>query len=51
MNIVQSMLDKWVEHDETSTALIWEGENEEIRTYDFKELHEWVNRTANGLKK
>lgn len=52
LNVTQSALDKWLQDSEMaqSAALIWEGEDEAVRSYTFAELTEWVDRVAHGLK-
>lgn len=52
MNIIHSMIDKWVKDPETSRelALVWEGENGEVKNYTYAELNGWVNKVAQGFR-
>ncbi len=52
INVAHNALDKWTNNLETShrTALIWEGENGEVRRSTFGELQADANRAANALK-
>lgn len=51
LNVSVNCLDRHLEGRAHKTALIWQGENdEEVRQYTFKELHEEVCRFANLLK-
>jgi acetyl-CoA synthetase len=52
-NYVHDAVDKWtVERSGASEAqaLIWEGEDGEVRTLTYREIHSAVNRAANALK-
>jgi acetyl-CoA synthetase len=52
INLVHNFLDKWAENPDTAQriALLWEGENEETRSYTFGELYRESNRVANALR-
>jgi acetyl-CoA synthetase len=51
INIAYNCVDRHVEKGRGDRrALVWEGENGDVREMTFKELHEQVNRCANGLK-
>jgi acetyl-CoA synthetase len=51
INLVHNFLDKWAVDPETAgrTALIWEGENGESRSFTFAGLYAETNRFANAL--
>ncbi len=51
LNITASLLDKYLNTPTADQpALIWEGEEGEVRTQTYRELYEEVNRTANALR-
>ncbi len=52
MNIVDSLLDRWVEDERSSdtTAIIWEGEAGQTRSLTYRELNEEVSKCANALR-
>jgi acetyl-CoA synthetase len=51
LNITVNCLDRQVEQGRaTKTALLWVGENGEVRTYSFSKLLELTSQIANGLK-
>ena len=51
MNLSYNCLDRNVENGRANkTALIWEGEPGEIRTYTYQQLLNEVSKFANGLK-
>jgi acetyl-CoA synthetase len=49
-NVVTNALERHLESRGNQSALIWEGENGENRTFTYAELNEQVNRFANVLK-
>lgn len=50
-NIVLNCLDRWAEGPEKDKlALVWEGENGEVRRLTYGELYSEVNKMANALK-
>ncbi len=50
-NVVHNALDRHVQNGrKDKTAIIWEGEDGETRTYSYSQLTEEVNRFANVLK-
>jgi len=49
-NVVTNALDRHLDTRGAQTALIWEGENGDVRTFSYAELHAAVNRFANILK-
>lgn len=53
LNVTDYSLEKWRQDPEVSSrhALLWEGEDGEVRTYTYQQLSEEVKRVANGLKK
>jgi acetyl-CoA synthetase len=51
LNIVSNCLDKYIgTRVEKQTALIWEGEEGQVRTLTYGELFKKVNQVANGLR-
>ena len=51
MNIVRNCLDKYEGTDtDTRTALIWEGEDGQVRSYTYGDLRTQVNMAAGGLR-
>jgi acetyl-CoA synthetase len=52
INVAHNFLDKWADRPETAgrTALVWEGEDGEVRRYTFAELRAEANRFANALR-
>jgi acetyl-CoA synthetase len=52
INIAHNCVDKHAKGLSASQpAVIWEGEDGEVRSYSYKELYEEMNRLANALKK
>ncbi len=51
LNVAYNCLDRHLDTDRrTKTALIWEGEPGDTRTYTYEELHREVGKAANALK-
>ena len=50
-NVSYNCLDRNLETNGDKTAIIWEGEPGDIRTFTYKELHSEVCRLANAFKK
>ncbi len=51
MNIVHNLLDKWQSSEvRERDALRWEGEDGDVRTLTYEELHDEVCRCANALR-
>lgn len=51
MNIVHNLLDKWqISEERERTALIWEGEEGDVRRFTYGALHREVCRCANALR-
>lgn len=53
LNVVHNAVTKWSNRPETRdrTALIWEGEDQEVKRYTFAELDEAISRAAKGLRR
>ncbi|HHY20353.1 MAG TPA: AMP-binding protein [Bacilli bacterium] len=52
LNTAHISVRKWAkqESSKNNQALIWEGENGEVRTFTFSELDQQIAQVANGLK-
>jgi acetyl-CoA synthetase len=50
LNASYNCLDRHLAARGEKTALIWEGEPGDVRTFTYRELHAEVSRFANGLK-
>lgn len=50
-NVSYNCLDRNLEANGDKTAIIWEGEPGDIRTFTYEELHSEVSRLANAFKK
>ncbi len=51
MNIAHNCLDKYAATSQAAqTALIWEGEEGQVRSLSYAELHHLVNQAANALR-
>ncbi len=50
LNVAHNCLDRHLAENAERTALLWEGEPGDKRTYTYGELHEEVCRLANALK-
>jgi acetyl-CoA synthetase len=52
MNIVHNCADKWqaTKAEREKKAIVWEGEEGQIRTLTYEELYKEVNKAANGLR-
>lgn len=52
INIAHNCVDKQAkDQNANQPAVIWEGEDGEVRSYSYKELYEEMNRLGNALKK
>jgi len=53
MNIVHNCLEKWAAHSDSRgrIAMIWEGEDGQVRKLTYGELSREVNRCANALRR
>ncbi|MBT4844422.1 MAG: acetate--CoA ligase, partial [Planctomycetaceae bacterium] len=50
-NVSYNCLDRNLENNADKTAIIWEGEPGDVRTFTYRELHSEVSRLANAFKK
>ncbi|MBT4693179.1 MAG: acetate--CoA ligase [Planctomycetaceae bacterium] len=50
-NVSYNCLDRNLENNADKTAIIWEGEPGDTRTFTYRELHSEVSRLANAFKK
>jgi acetyl-CoA synthetase len=50
-NVSYNCLDRNLEHNADKTAIIWEGEPGDVRTFTYRELHSEVSHLANAFKK
>lgn len=52
LNVTHNAVDKWKDDPVAGgrEALIWEGEDGEVRKYSYFELAQWVSRVAAGLR-
>ena len=50
-NVSYNCLDRNLTENADKTAIIWEGEPGDVRTFTYRELHSEVSRLANAFKK
>lgn len=52
LNVTHVAVDRWVNDPGVCyhTAITWEGEDGEVKKYSYKDLSEWVDRVAHGLR-
>ena len=50
-NVSYNCIDRNLESHGDKTAIIWEGEPGDVRTFTYKQLHSEVSRLANAFKK
>ncbi|MAQ91212.1 MAG: acetate--CoA ligase [Rhodopirellula sp.] len=50
-NVSYNCLDRNLAENADKTAIIWEGEPGDVRTFTYRELHSEVSRLANAFKK
>jgi acetyl-CoA synthetase len=50
VNLAHNCVDRWAERTPDRVAVLWEGENGEVRRVTYRELHEMSNRLAGGLR-
>ncbi len=50
INVTENCIDRHLVDKADKTAIIFQKENDEVVTYTYKQLHDAVNRLANGLK-
>src|SRR5207302_2799613 len=49
INLAHNCVDRWAERTPDAVAVIWEGEDGEVRRVTYAELREMADRLANGL--
>ncbi len=49
VNLAHNCVDRWAERTPDALAVIWEGEEGEVRSVTYRELREMSDRLANGL--
>ncbi|MCI0635331.1 MAG: AMP-binding protein [Actinobacteria bacterium] len=49
VNLAHNCVDRWAERTPDALALVWEGEEGEVRHVTYRELRETADRLANGL--
>src|SRR5581483_1169733 len=49
VNLAHACVDRWAERTPDAVAVVWEGEEGEVRRLTYRELREAVDRLANGL--
>ena len=49
LNVAQACVDRWADRTPDAEAVIWEGEDEEVRRVTYRELRALTDRLANGL--
>ncbi len=49
VNLAHNCVDRWAERTPDALAVIWEGEEGEVRRVTYRELREMSDRLANGL--
>jgi len=50
VNLAHNCVDRWAERTPDAVAVLWEGEDGEIRSITYRELLAMSNRLANGLR-
>jgi acetyl-CoA synthetase len=50
MNLAHDCVDKWAERTPESVAVVWEGEDGDVRRVTYRELREMADRLAGGLR-
>ena len=50
LNLAANCVDRWAEATPDAPAVVWEGEDREVRTLAYQELRELVDRLAHGLR-
>ena len=50
LNLAHNCVDRWAERDPTRTAIVWEGEDGEVRRSSYAELQAEANRLAGALR-
>ncbi len=49
LNLAHNCVDRWAERTPDAVAVVWEGEEGEVRRVTYRELRELSDRLANGL--
>ncbi|MGH2687055.1 MAG: AMP-binding protein, partial [Actinomycetota bacterium] len=49
-NLARNCVDRWAERTPDAAAVLWEGEDGEVRAVSYRELREMADRLANGLR-
>ncbi|HET6770616.1 MAG TPA: AMP-binding protein [Actinomycetota bacterium] len=49
-NLAHNCVDKWAERTPDAVAVVWEGEDGEVRRLSYRELREMADRLAGGLR-
>ena len=49
VNLAHNCVDRWAERTPDAVAVLWEGEEGEVRSVTYRELRELSDRLANGL--
>jgi acetyl-CoA synthetase len=49
-NLAHNCVDKWADRTPGATAILWEGEDGEVRRVSYPELREMADRLAHGLR-
>ncbi|MGH2766135.1 MAG: AMP-binding protein [Actinomycetota bacterium] len=49
-NLAHTCVDVWAERTPESVAVLWEGEDGDVRRVTYRELREMADRLANGLR-
>lgn len=50
INLAHNCVDRWAERTPEVAAVIWEGEDGEVRRVTYRELRRMADRLANGLR-
>ena len=49
-NLAHNCVDKWAERTPEAPAIVWEGEDGEVRRVTYRDLREMADRLAHGLR-
>jgi acetyl-CoA synthetase len=50
VNLAHNCVDRWAERTPEAAAVLWEGEDGEVRTVTYRELRSMADRLAHGLR-
>ena len=50
VNLAHNCVDRWAERTPEAAAVVWEGEDGEVRTVTYRELRSMADRLAHGLR-